>query len=814
MAESENSKEDIYSRTWDSTWEFSDSEETSVSRERFPNSFPKKKKLSSFRRRKNAFQRPDEENKEGVDPNPIEMRPLNTKCFVDVGSNASGMTKESSEGGHEEPVSPVCSDSKTSEESTSPRRLYDENLNPPVDDDEEIVPGLPLNPVKENQLASPATARLIQFFFSQESAYCENIRKIHELMGLYVMNQQDYLCPETSIIFPDVIETFLKKMCDFSTGLPHIWNQESADPFVAVLECCVENLRDIADEHVLYATTYADSRDKAFDFLHNDIEFYSLCDHKSREWEKYDDRAQSPNLLDLLFEPIIRPTQQIAFFETLSRKLDSHDPKKHELIMKVMEILQHTEEDICKALKVNSVEEVDSRSKEATESIFQRGRMGSFPRFDRNNSQTGILPNGVAEPRMRKNTDWDILGSSYSVKKGHFYKLSRRGKVKLYCFWLFNDVLLYGYDKNFVWKTRKGLSIDKNFCVNSVQHGDYPNALEIHSSTKSFVAFTATAEEKVSWLEAFNSVQWKALYDPPPVESKPKRRRMSSRCDTCEMSGCTNSLNGMLGFFQKYYCGFCGKCICSDCGRYSLPYPKERKDQRACVRCYYKVMKYPRLQRHSHLFTPGHYLAIKDRIPVRRLDSVASDTLPMIRQGDIVHVTECRYASARILSPRSGYIPLTLDGHKVLCDWDIRSWTNDLVCQFVKNIDLPQYVDKFEQLKIQGEDLYSMSQGDLDKSLLEDFKIDEHILRFRFMRVFTRLKEAYERLRHTYNSDFEYENMSECGESRSSLCIDNAEEINVVENPADLENRQFGEGLPRRETSRADMILGRVPLDV
>jgi len=516
-------------------------------------------------------------------------------------------------------------------------------------------------------------------------------------------------------------------------------------------------------------------------------------------------------LLDLLYQPIIRPTEQIAFFETLSRKLDSDDPLKHELIMTAMQILRQTEEDICTALKVNSLDLVDSRNKEALEDIYKK-RSRSLTRFSLTSSHSiRLLPDSVPEPRLRKNTDWDVLGGCYSVKKGNFYKLSRKGKPKLYCFWLFNDVLLYGYDKNYVWKTRKGLSVDKNFCVNQVQHREYTNAFEVHSSTKSFVAFTSTAEQKASWMEAFNSVQWKAMYDPPEnVRRAPIRLRMSSRCDTCEMPSCSNSLNGLLGFLQKYYCGFCGKCICSDCGRYSLPYPCERKDQRACVRCYFKVMKYPRLQKQSHLFPPGHYIAIKDRIPVRRLDSVASEKLPEIRQGDIVHVTECRYASARILSPRNGYVPLFIEGHKVLCDWDIKSWTNDLVCQFVENIDLPQYVHKFRELKIQGEDLF-MGEHDLDLSLLEDFGMQQHILRLRFIRKFALLKEKYEMLRHHYDSDLEnYDNISECGESRSSI----VEENNEIAKAPQRNDQGGGEGIPQVQTMIADMYLGNVPPDI
>ena len=76
-------------------------------------------------------------------------------------------------------------------------------------------------------------------------------------------------------------------------------------------------------------------------------------------------------LLDLLYQPIIRPTEQIAFFETLSRKLDSDDPRKHELIMTAMQILRQTEEDICTALKVNSLDLVNKIHPQITSACFE-----------------------------------------------------------------------------------------------------------------------------------------------------------------------------------------------------------------------------------------------------------------------------------------------------------------------------------------------------------------------------------------------------------------------------------------------------------
>jgi len=790
--------EDYYSRSWDAFFD-SDSEDTSIGGKHPPASFPRrKKKLSSFRRRK--FCEDFDSSDAKVDlPNPIEMKPMRT-----VTSAAdSGMTRESLE----PRVSPICSDSKISDdESISPRIVGLSSVPHRVPDDAEELPPEYAAPNVQPPIVPDAASRLMEFFISKEKAHCESIRKIHELSGLYKMQQHNCVCEQTSIMFPPVIETFLQKMCEFSSALHQISEEECEDPISAILECCVVNLSDLADEYILYANTYYSSRDMVFEILREDIEFLKLCEHKSKDWEKYDD-AKCTTLLELLHAPVIHSTQQVAFFETLSRKLnlDSDDLRKHELIMNVMEILQRTQEGICAALEVPSLQEVDSRTKEANNRIYKRARLSSLTQFARMNSYDSslILPDGVPEPRLRKNTNWDMLGGSYSVKKGHFYKLSRKGKPKLYCFWLFNDTLLYGYDKNSVWKTRKGLVIDKNFVVNQVQHREYANAFEIRSSRKSFIAFSATAEQKVSWMEAFNSVQWKALYDPPDVQqSSPLRARMSSRCDVCEMQSCSNSVTGMLGFFQKLYCGFCGKCICSDCGRYTLPYPGERKDQRACVRCYFKVMKYPQLKKQYQMFPPGHYLAFKDRIPVRRLDSVASEKLPDLQQGDIVHVTECRFASARIDSPENGYIPLFYEGHKVLCDWDIKSWTTDSVCEFVENIDCPQYVDKFRELKIQGEDLYSMCEGDLDRSLIEDFGMTEHILRHRFLRKLQLLKECYD-------SDHEcnYDNISEGGESRSSIVEDVSEVVKAVAaNPA-----RDQEGIPNQQTAIADMILGNVP---
>jgi len=476
----------------------------------------------------------------------------------------------------------------------------------------------------------------------------------------------------------------------------------------------------------------------------------------------------------------------------------------HQLLMDIKSVLEKTEADIRHALQVASLEHVNRRHKEC-KTLYENGKKYYEQRKRRNSVPLSpILPRNVPEPRLRKDTNWDVLGGSFSVKKGKFTKVSRRGIKSKYTFWLFTNVLLYGTHDNYQWKTRKVIEIDESFSVKS-EKSSYPNAFRIITPSKSFLAFTDTPEEKSSWLQAFNSVLWKVVFDPlvqPKLSQTP--RRQSFTTDVCEMETCSNSISGtqkakefLLSWSQR--CAFCGKCVCSECGKYQLPWPRKRLEaQKACVRCYFKVLKYPRIQKRNNIFPHGHYLALKDKIPIRRLDSVNSENLGWIRQGDIVHVTECRFASARIHSPRNGYIPLTMKGDdvgagdEVLCHWDVNEWDVKTTCLFMKiAVHLKErQIAKFRELKISGEDLISLSEEKLDFSLERDFGISNLMVRKRFISKLNKFRAAGEthRREQRYDTACNSDNISECGESRSSY----------VEETSDGEKRHmhhFSEGV-------------------
>ena len=116
-------------------------------------------------------------------------------------------------------------------------------------------------------------------------------------------------------------------------------------------------------------------------------------------------------------------------------------------------------------------------------------------------------------------------------------------------------------------------------------------AFEIHSSVKSIIVFAKNIKEKTEWLlamtECLEKVQNGILYNGKT------RYELSSAVwvpdnwsDSCMVDNCRKKFNSLTN--RRHHCRWCGKLICSTCGKYKLAHKLDANSmiKPVCKQCY------------------------------------------------------------------------------------------------------------------------------------------------------------------------------------------------------------------------------------
>jgi len=161
------------------------------------------------------------------------------------------------------------------------------------------------------------------------------------------------------------------------------------------------------------------------------------------------------------------------------------------------------------------------------------------------------------------------------VYEGDLTKQCRKAR-KLRRLWLFNDILLYGKPFPATGKFKlSGIIKLENFVVKDIEDNleiNIENALELTSTSKSFVIYASTPLEKTIWLKHFHNQS----------ENLSKRRKTfvqlsdtvmtefdqapvwqpDERFDHCPFCKARFTL-----LFRKHHCRKCGSLVCDTCSK-------------------------------------------------------------------------------------------------------------------------------------------------------------------------------------------------------------------------------------------------------
>lgn len=135
-------------------------------------------------------------------------------------------------------------------------------------------------------------------------------------------------------------------------------------------------------------------------------------------------------------------------------------------------------------------------------------------------------------------------------------------------------------------------------------------AFEIHSSVKSIIVYASDMKEKAEWLLALNrcftKVQNSVLY------SGKTRHELSAAVwipddwsDYCMVDDCKRKFNSLTT--RRHHCRWCGKLICSTCGKYKLAHKIHSNSmvKPVCKECYNRHHMRFRANTNANLYHSG-----------------------------------------------------------------------------------------------------------------------------------------------------------------------------------------------------------------
>lgn len=151
-------------------------------------------------------------------------------------------------------------------------------------------------------------------------------------------------------------------------------------------------------------------------------------------------------------------------------------------------------------------------------------------------------------------------------------KVDKTGKDREYVFFLFSDMICYASGDGTHLKMHQELPVDEAFFIEDVPHHDKYNdcAFELHSSIKSFILHCSELNAKREWMRDLTEVT-DALERRP---NKTQQRELAAPLmvpddwsEVCQMPDCDTKWSLIN---RRHHCRYCGKLICSKCGKYKL----------------------------------------------------------------------------------------------------------------------------------------------------------------------------------------------------------------------------------------------------
>ena len=177
------------------------------------------------------------------------------------------------------------------------------------------------------------------------------------------------------------------------------------------------------------------------------------------------------------------------------------------------------------------------------------------------------------------------------VKEGAMTKVDKTGKDREYTFFLFNDMVCYASGESAALKMHQYLPIDRAFYIVDVPHHDKysDRSFELHSSVKSFIVHCENHNVKRKWMDALNKeIKERVRLQPGKTQERELAAPLmvpDDWSDECQMKDCDTK----FGFVnRRHHCRYCGKLICSKCGKYQLAarMNKDKVVKPVCKACF------------------------------------------------------------------------------------------------------------------------------------------------------------------------------------------------------------------------------------
>lgn len=299
-------------------------------------------------------------------------------------------------------------------------------------------------------------------------------------------------------------------------------------------------------------TTYVNDHDDASELVSEILRSDKRRHEKFQIFEraaKHHPKAHGESLPSLLITPI----QRIPRYKLLLREVVKNTPP------------DHTDyNNLCKALE--SIGEIATHINEELRATEKRRLLLRI--------QEEFLPKEDL-----------ITPSRVFIRKGEMTKVCRRS-MRVFVFYLFNDLLIYAEGIRWKYKIHRRLPIDKSFKIEDAPDTDtYKNTFKIVSREKSFFVYFETEREKQSWMKDIQTAvdERKKLIqnqeESMDVMIAPvwQPDREAKDCPGCER---------IFGWLRrKHHCRRCGQIYCSKCttGRYKLI--RDKDPLRVCIKC-------------------------------------------------------------------------------------------------------------------------------------------------------------------------------------------------------------------------------------
>eukprot|EP00484_Ammonia_sp_Unknown_P027509 CAMPEP_0197032254 /NCGR_PEP_ID=MMETSP1384-20130603/10974_1 /TAXON_ID=29189 /ORGANISM="Ammonia sp." /LENGTH=952 /DNA_ID=CAMNT_0042461887 /DNA_START=28 /DNA_END=2886 /DNA_ORIENTATION=- len=179
------------------------------------------------------------------------------------------------------------------------------------------------------------------------------------------------------------------------------------------------------------------------------------------------------------------------------------------------------------------------------------------------------------------------------IREGKLWKVCRN-KDRLYHFFLFNDILLYGSSYGSKYKFHNLLPMNAAFSVTPLEdssaYGTEKNGriFSIVSEKKSFVVYTDTTQEAKEWLDDIQKCMEEQSKKAHSGHFKTDSHSAGIWVPDSHAKNC-NICNDKFSFVnRRHHCRRCGALVCSKCSKYKLP-NSESVMQRACKKCYFQM---------------------------------------------------------------------------------------------------------------------------------------------------------------------------------------------------------------------------------